>query len=102
MRVECMGLGATREVGGVYLPCRGEFQGISRCSFLFDDENGPVRLSASFSLVVGDSGWSYRATPCLLLDTRSQGRFFLVVLGFHLVGSFFQSSFGLFVDFLHF
>ncbi len=54
-----------------------------------------------FSLVVGDSGWSCRATPCLLPDTLLQVVSF-VVLGFHLGGGFFQSLFGLFVDFLHF
>ncbi len=35
----------------------------------------------------------------LILDSRS---FLLVVLGFHLGGGFFQSLFGLFMDFLHF
>ncbi len=53
------------------------------------------------SLVVGDSGWSYRATPCLLLGTRLLVVSF-VVLGFHLGGGFFQSLSGLFMDFLHF
>ncbi len=53
-----------------------------------------------FSLVVGDSGWSCRANlvSYLVFNCRS---FLFVVLGFHLVGGFFQSSFGFFMDFLY-